>query len=59
MYTVTCAPFLSETMNPKQMWQILVKDENGNIEMARTAESENEAQTIADQLREQYSGYNG
>lgn len=59
MYTVTYAPFLSETMNPKQMFQILVKDENGNIEMARTADNEIEAQTIVDQLKEQYSGYNG
>ena len=56
MYTVTYAPFLSETMNPKQMFQILVKDENGNIEMARTADNEIEAQTIVDQLKEQYSG---
>jgi len=58
MYTVTCAPFLSETMNPKELWQIIVKDEKGNIEMARTADNKIEAHTIADQLREQYSGYN-
>ena len=53
-YTVTCAPFLSETMNPKQLWQILVKDSDGNIEFAQTAESEEQANQIVQNLQEQY-----
>ena len=54
-YTVTCAPFLSETMNPKQMWQVTVRDTNGNIEFAQTAESEDDAKKITRDLQEQYS----
>lgn len=54
-YTVTCAPFLSETMNPKQLWQIMVRDEDGRVEFARTAETEEDAKKIARDLQEQYS----
>ncbi len=57
-YTITAAPFLSETQNTSNQWTVTVRDENGNLEQSVTidegARSEQEARKVADEFALHY-----